>query len=155
MGEFSNMEIDDNEEEETENIVENKWEDEMAGSRVLQLKGNVIPRGLVPLERLFNKDDIPLQPNKVVEENQVEDLNLGTYSDPKIVKLSKRVPEEYKEKYLKLFQSYKDVFSWSYQDLKTFDVNIMQHKIPLREDAKPYKQKLRQINPLLLPSIEK
>ena len=31
----------------------------------------------------------------------------------------------------------------------------MQHKIPLREDAKPYKQKLRQINPLLLPSIEK
>jgi len=109
----------------------------------------------VPLERLFNKDDIPLQPNKVVEEDQVEDLNLGTYADPKIVKLSKRVPEEYKEKYLKLFQSYKYVFPWSYQDLKTFDINIMQHRIPLRGDAKPYKQKLRQINPLLLPSIEK
>jgi len=31
----------------------------------------------------------------------------------------------------------------------------MQHKIPLKEDAKLYKQKLRQINPLLLPSIEK
>ena len=91
----------------------------------------------------------------MVEEDQVEDLNLGTYADPKIVKLSKKVPEEYKEKYLKLFQSYKDVFAWSYRDLKNFDVNIMQHKISLREDAKPYKQKLRQINPLLLPSIEK
>ena len=31
----------------------------------------------------------------------------------------------------------------------------MQHKIPLKGDAKPHKQKLRQINPLLLPSIEK
>ena len=47
------------------------------------------------------------------------------------------------------------MFAWSYQDLKTFDINIMQHKIPLREYAKPYKQKLRQINSLLLPSIEK
>ena len=91
----------------------------------------------------------------MTEEDQVGYLNLGTYADPKIVKLSKRVPEEYKEKYLKLFQSYKDVFAWSYQGLKTFDVSVMQHKIPLREDAKPYKKNLRQINPLLLPSIEK
>ena len=85
----------------------------------------------------------------------MEDLNLGTNVEPKIVKLSKKVPEEYKEKYLKLFQSYKDVFAWSYQDLKNFDISIMQHKIPLREDAKPHKQKLRQINPMLLPLIEK
>ena len=96
----------------------------------------------MPLERLFDKNDVPLQPNKVAEENQVEDLNLGTDVDPKIVKLSKKVPEEYKELYLKLFQSYKDVFAWSYQDLKIFDINIMQHKIPLKEDAKPHKQKL-------------
>ena len=99
--------------------------------------------------------DVSLQPRKVTEENQIEDLNLGTEAEPKIAKFSKKIPEEYKEKYLKLFQSYKDVFAWSYQDLKTFDISIMQHKIPPREDAKPYKQKLRQINPLLLPSIEK
>ena len=50
----------------------------------------------MPLEWFFNKNYVPLQPNKVVEENQVEDLNLGTEADPKIVKLSKKVPEEYK-----------------------------------------------------------
>ena len=69
--------------------------------------------------------------------------------------LSKKIPGEYKRLYQKLFQSYKDVFAWSYQDLKTFDINIMQHKIPLKGDAKRHKKKLRQINPLLLPSIEK
>ena len=47
------------------------------------------------------------------------------------------------------------MFAWSYQDLKTFDISVMQHKIPLKGDAKPHKQKLRQINPLLLPFIEK
>ena len=39
--------------------------------------------------------------------------------------------------------------------MKTFDANLMQHKIPLKNDMKRCKKKLRQINPLLLPSIEK
>ena len=94
------MEIDADEEEvESENTSERNWEEKVAGNKVLQLKGNVIPRGLVPLERLFDKNDVPLQPGKVVEENQVEDLNLGTEADPKIVKLSKKLPEEYKKLY--------------------------------------------------------
>ena len=53
----------------------------------------------MPLERLFDKNDVPLQPSKVTEENQVEDLNLGTEVDPKIVKLSKKIPEKYKKLY--------------------------------------------------------
>ena len=140
VGEFSNMEIDvDQEEVDSEDTSERNWEEKVAGNKVLQLKGNIIPRGLVPLDRLFDKNDVPLQPSKVVEENQVEDLNLGIETDPKIVKLSRKIPGEYKKQYQKLFQSYKDVFAWSYQDLKTFDINILQHKIPLKGDAKPHK----------------
>ena len=48
------------------------------------------------------------------------------------MKLSKKVPEEYEELYLELFQSYKEVFAWSYQDLKTCDISIVQHTIPLK-----------------------
>ena len=103
VGEFSNMEIDAGEEEEAEDISEGNWEEKMVGNKVLQLKGNIIPRGLVPLEILFDKNDVPLQPGKVIEENQVEDLNLGTDTDPKIVKLSKKIHGEYKKLYHKLF----------------------------------------------------
>jgi hypothetical protein len=39
--------------------------------------------------------------------------------------------------------------------LRTYDTSIIEHKIPLKEDAKPFKQKLRQINPMLLPIMEK
>ena len=45
---------------EAEDLSENKWEEKVAGHKLLQLKGNVIPRGLVPLERLFDKNDVPL-----------------------------------------------------------------------------------------------
>ena len=67
VGEFSNMEIDACEEEEAEDTSERNWEEKMAGSKVLQLKGNIIPRGLVPLERLFEKNDVSLQPSQVAE----------------------------------------------------------------------------------------
>ena len=42
-----------------------------------------------------------------------------------------------------------------YNDLKTYDTNIIQHKIPLENNTIPFKKKLRPINPLLLPLIEK
>ena len=52
-------------------------------------------------------------------------------------------------------RQFADVFAWEYSDLKTYDKNIIQHKIPLEKDIVPFKQKLRPINPMLLPLIEK
>ena len=43
VGEFSNMEIDSCEEEETEDTPGDKWEEKVAGHKFLQLKGNIIP----------------------------------------------------------------------------------------------------------------
>jgi hypothetical protein len=48
-----------------------------------------------------------------------------------------------------------DVFAWSYEDLKVYDTKVIQHVIPIKDDQKPFKQKLRRINPLLFPLIEK
>jgi hypothetical protein len=43
---------------------------------------------------------------------------------------------------MKLFKEYKDAFRWRYEDLKTYDTNIIQHVTPLKEDAKPFQQKI-------------
>ena len=47
------------------------------------------------------------------------------------------------------------MFVWGYKDLKSYDTSIIKHKIPLKENEKPFKQKLRMINPVLLPLVEK
>jgi len=88
-------------------------------------------------------------------DDQVQDYNIGSEEKPHMIKLSKGIPLHYKYRYLDLLKTYKDVFSWSYDDLKMFDTNIIQHKVPLKSGMKPYKQKLKQINQLLLPSIER
>ena len=119
------------------------------------MKDNIFPRGLVPLERLFDANDVAVNQKKVSQDGEMEDYNLGTQHEPKIVKLFKGVPKEYKERYIDLFKKFMDVFAWSYEDLKTYDLDIIQHKIPLKYGVKPHRQKLRQINPLLLAPIEK
>jgi hypothetical protein len=47
------------------------------------------------------------------------------------------------------------VFAWIYEYLRAYDIGFIEHKIPLREDAKPFRKKLTQINPMLWPIMEK
>ena len=72
-----------------------------------------------------------------------------------MVKLSKTLPADQKLKYIELFKEFQDVFAWSYEDLKSYDTSVIQHTIPLKENQKPFRQKLRRVNHVLLPLIEK
>jgi hypothetical protein len=122
---------------------------------ILHLKSNVLPRGLVPLEDLFDFIDVAKKPKIEASGQKVEDCNIGIEEEPRMVKLSKSLSPELKIKYIELFKQYSDVFSWGYEDLKAYDTSIIQlHRIPIKEDQKPFRQKLRRINPKLLPLIE-
>jgi ribonuclease HI len=124
-------------------------------SDILQLENNVLPRGLVPLEDLFDFNDVAKKLKIEASCKEVEECNIGTEEKPKMIKLSKSLPPEQKSKYIELFKEYLDVFAWGYDDLKSCDTSIIQHQIPIKEEQKPFRQKLRKINPKLLPLIEK
>ena len=113
-------------------------EDEIEAD-VLHLKSNVLPRGLVPLEDLFDFNDVAKKPKIEASGQEVEDCNIGTEEKPKMVKLSISLPPEKKLKYIELFKEYSDIFSWGYEDLKAYDTSIIQHRIPIKEDQKPFR----------------
>ena len=52
-------------------------------------------------------------------------------------------------------KQFSNVFARSYEYLKEYDTSIIQHTIPIKENEKPFRQKVRRINPLLLTLIEK
>ena len=58
--------------------------------------------------------------------------NLGTKEDPKMVQIGKPCNPQEWEDMLKLLTEYKDVISWSYEELKIYDPKIITHKIPLK-----------------------
>jgi ribonuclease HI len=124
-------------------------------SDILQLKNNVLPRGLVLLEDLFDFNDVAKKPKIEASGKEVEECNIGTEEKPKMIKLFKSLPPEQKLKYIELFKEYINVFAWGYEDLKSYDTSIIQHRIPIKEEHKPFRQKLRRTNPKLRPLIEK
>lgn len=127
----------------------------MAGQKIIELKTNHIPKGLVPLERIFDNNDVFLKPEEKAEGNNTIDCNIGIENDPKFVKISKSLTEETKNKYKNLLQQYAYIFAYSYNDVKTYNKDVMEHTIPLKADAKPVIHKIRHINPILLLIIVK
>ena len=104
---------------------------------------------------MFDNNGVAKIPGVKPNNEDVEDVSIGIEQDPKIVKISRKLPQEAKERYIQLLKKYFDVFAWSYKDLKVYDTSVIRHPIPLKENEKPFRQKLRRVNPLFLPLIEK
>jgi ribonuclease HI len=152
--EFSEMHIDQDSVSE-EKLDGGNFLNKIAERNIVQLPSNHIPRGLVPLERLFDRNDVSLKGEVSEDDTGTIQCNIGTENEPKLIKLSRSLTKEQRSEYIGLLKEFADVFAWTYEDLKTYDTSIIEHKIPLKEEAKPFRQKLRQINPMLLPIMER
>ena len=109
----------------------------------MELKTNHIPKGLVPLERRFDNNYVSRKDAIQIQEHEVVECNIGTVANPKIVKISIALLNQQRDMYVILMKKSVDIFAWSYEDLKTFDTDIIQHKIPLKVGSKPFRQNIR------------
>jgi hypothetical protein len=154
VDEFSTFHIDQDPDPEGDPHLE-VFLNKIANHHIVQLPSNHIPKGLVPLERLFDGNDVAVKGKVSNEDAKVTKCNIGTEEDPKFIKLSSNLSREQRAKYTELLKEFVDVFAWTYKYLKTYDTSVIEHKIPLKEEAKPFRQKLIQINPMLLPIMER
>ena len=67
-----------------------------------------------------------------------ETINLGTESNLQNINLGSDCTSNEKMAFLKLFNEFKNVFAWSYDDMKTFNTQIIQHVIPMKPQSKPF-----------------
>jgi hypothetical protein len=154
VDEFSALHIDQDPDPEG-NPCPKVFLNKIANHQIIQLPNNHISRGLVPLERLFDGNDVAVKGKVSNEDADTTECNIGTQEEPRFVRLSSSLTREQKAKYTEFLKEFVDVFAWTYEDLKTYDTSIIEHNIPLKEEDKPFRQKLRQINPMLLPVMEK
>jgi ribonuclease HI len=87
VDEFSTLHIDQDPDSEIDphaDVFLNKIVDH----HIVQLPSNHIPKGLVPLERLFDRNDVAEKGKVSNEDVDIAECNIGTEEDPKFVKLS-------------------------------------------------------------------
>ncbi|KAI5389621.1 hypothetical protein KIW84_075058 [Lathyrus oleraceus] len=102
------------------------------------------------LARLLKQEGKVIQPH----EEQIEVVNLGTDEVKKEVKIGAALEESVKSRMVALLREYVDIFAWSYQDMPGLDTDIFMHKLPLRADCPPVKQKLRRTRPDMAMKIK-
>ena len=63
-----------------------------------------LPRGLAPLEELFDFNDVARKPKMESTKNDVEECNIGSVEEPKMINLSKNLPPYLNQKYIELLK---------------------------------------------------
>jgi hypothetical protein len=69
-------------------------------------------------------------------DQDITECNVGTENDPKYIKLSRSLSEKKIAEYTRLLKEFVDLFTWTYEDLRTYDTSILENKIPLKENTK-------------------
>jgi hypothetical protein len=82
----------------------------IANHQIIQLPSNHIPRGLIPLERLFDGNDVVVKSRVSGEGADTTECNIGTPEEPKFVKLSSSLTTEQRAEYTELLKEFADVF---------------------------------------------
>jgi hypothetical protein len=129
--EFSALKIDQDHDSEITPHVD-VFLSKIANHHIVQLPRNHIPKGLVPLEILFDGNDVEVKGEVSIDDVDINEYNLGTEKNLKYVKLSSSLSEEQRVEYTKLLKEFSNVFAWTYEDLRTYDMSIIEHRIPLK-----------------------
>jgi hypothetical protein len=61
--------------------------------------------------------------------------------------IAKELDTEFKEQLTNVVRTYKDVFTWSYEDMNALNPEFYHHKINLAEDVIPVQQRRYRLNP--------
>jgi len=68
-------------------------------------------------------------------------INLGTEEDKKEIKIGASLDPTVKKQVIELLKEYVDIFAWSYRDMLGLDTDIVVHRLPLKPECPPVKQK--------------
>ena len=84
-----------------------------------------------------------VQASRLGEVNSVEN---DKEAESKIVLIAKDMSEVDKQRLTGLLKQYKDLFAWSFKDMKGLDPAFYQHQINLHKDSKPVQQRKYRLN---------
>jgi hypothetical protein len=80
---------------------------------IIDIADGPLPKGIVPLENLFDRNDMYKgDPSKKID-GEIIEFNIGIEESPNMIKFGKGTMSDEREKFISLIREFKDVFSWS------------------------------------------
>ena len=102
---------------------------------------NVIPKSVIGLEKFYDLQYKFKQTTNCKTQSSTLNyapINLGIEHAPRFINLRIHCSHDERRGFIKLCGEFKDVFSWTYNELGTFDTTVMHHNIPMKPELNPY-----------------
>jgi len=134
------------------------YEDEHDKQMKQSIKENSLPKVIVKLQDLYDlKDRFEKVTNCKLQSSTLrfELINPGSDLKPQNIILGLGLSSNERLAFIHLLKKYKNVFTWNYDDLKTYNFFIIQRTIRMVHNVKPVQQKLRKIHPNLKSQIKR
>ena len=84
---------------------------------------------------------------QVKDQDPLDEINLRTKDEPKPTYVSAWLDPITRSRILEVLKEFKDCFAWDYSELPGLDRQLVEHKLPMKPDVKPIKQKPRRMEP--------
>ena len=115
--------------------------DETDHEKYLSNPSNIIPKSVISLENFYDLQDKFRQTTNFKTQSSTLNyiaINMETEQDPRFINLGVHCSHDEKISFIKLLKEFKDIFSWTYDELRTFNTSIMHHNIPMKPEVKSY-----------------
>jgi ribonuclease HI len=103
VDEFSALHIDQDPDSQSDPRAD-EFLKKIVDHHIVQLPSNHIPRGLVPLERIFDSNDVAVKSQRPIDDADIAECNIGTEEDLKSVKLSSSLSRKQRTEYVELLK---------------------------------------------------
>ncbi|KAB2604032.1 hypothetical protein D8674_042381 [Pyrus ussuriensis x Pyrus communis] len=87
-----------------------------------------------------------LEDHRPQVKDPLEEVNVGTADDPRILFISALLPPATKVELHKLLREFKDCFAWSYHEMPGLDRNLVEHELRIKDGCKPFRQPPRRFS---------
>ncbi|KAI5351087.1 hypothetical protein L3X38_003978 [Prunus dulcis] len=120
--------------------------------RKVKIKDDLVQVNCTSFKETVDQDDNPQNIEEFIDTAQpappqmeegghatiddLQEINLGIVDSPNPIFFNASLTPQELEEYTQLWQEYRDVFAWSYQDMPSLDPNIAVHKLGILYKAR-------------------
>ncbi|XP_070677772.1 uncharacterized protein [Malus domestica] len=87
-----------------------------------------------------------LEDYRPLVKDPLEEINVGTADDPRLLFISALLPQQMKDELRALLTEFKDCFSWSYHEMPGLDRALVEHELRIKPGFKPFRQPPRRFS---------
>ena len=87
--------------------------------------------------------------------DEIEEIDIGLGDSPRPMYVSAKLDPEYRQELINLLKEFKDCFAQEYYEMSGLDRSIVEHRLSIKPEYRPFKQAPRRFNPNVLDDIKK